>query len=180
MLRGSFTLRLFVLAGFLGLTAPAAEPDRIEYLLGEVRTTSPAGQPRASHVYLVRRAIRPEAGRIEIRTTHLAADGHAGTHVAIMEVESDGLRFALFDPEGTYRGRGEGTGVPWRWTSWRYRIEWTGGGGGLSGEDTLTPARLTMTKRYFDGGGQPTQTVSGDLVPITEKAYEILKAKIAP
>lgn len=167
-----------ILAVFLCVAATAAEPDREEYVVGEVKTLSPAGATISADVYLVKRTIRPAAGFIEVRTTLVPPSGRATVHVATFRVT--GPTFTVSDPEGTYHGKGEWTGDPWRWKTWRYDISWPDGSGGLSGDDVATATHIRLTKRYRDRLGNATKLVDGELARVSATTYDILQRRLVP
>ncbi len=171
---------LAVLGFFVGFSAfadPLVDPYSL-FLIGEVKTTSPDGKWLSSSVSLIKRTAIPLESRIEIRSLDLQKDTSVTERTTLMNVT--GSNYVVTDKEGSYSGTGAWIGEPWRWTNWRYQVTFPKEHGGLEGEDHLDAHTLKMRKRYFDNKGKTVSRVSADFTMISEKAYELLAAKIDP
>ena len=162
-------------AGFSAGADPLVDPYSL-YLIGEVKTTSADGTWLNSSATLIKRTAIPLESRVEILSLDLRKDNSVLERTTLMNVT--GANYVVTDKEGSYTGTGAWFGEPWRWTNWRYAVTFPKGHGGLEGEDHLDANTLKMRKRYFDGEGKTTSRVSADFSMVSEKAYELLAAKL--
>lgn len=154
-----------------------ASAELTEYYLGEVKTLSPAGQPMATSLSLARRTLKPAENRIVEVVATIEAGKPAREYTTVFQV--DGTRFALKDDEGTFAGTGELSGEPWRWTGWRYEVDFTGARKGtMKGEDVLAAGGISVRKSFATPDGTVRVRFTEELKPISAAAYQILRAKL--
>jgi len=174
--------RKFPLLAVLLLTLSTAFAEEVAphtlYLVGEVATTTAEGKWLDSSAYLIQRRVIPNENRIEILSFDVKANKSVTKRTTLMYVT--GNTYVVTDLEGSYQGTGEWTGEPWHWKSWRYQVVFPGGKGRLEGEDHLSEHHLSMRKQYFDGTGKLTSIVTASFSKISQKAYELLAAKLWP
>ncbi len=152
-------------------------PPHSLYLVGEAATIDTNGNWLASSVYLIHRKVIPFEKRVEIVSQELGADKKVIRRTTLMKVT--GNDYVVTDPQGSYSGVGSWIGTPWRWQKWKYTVKFPSGGS-LEGNDELLESSLKMRKRYFDKGGKLSHSISADFSLVSQKAYEILSAKLAP
>jgi hypothetical protein len=157
-------------------TAPAP-PEQVTYFLGEVKISSPTGQPYGSSVSLIRRTLTPAENKIVELVLTIDAKNLPAEYTTVFGVK-DG-KFTIKDEEKTFDGEGEFTGKPWNWTGWKYQVNMLGARKGvLKGEDTLTETGLMVKKGFYTPDGQLRVNFSEDLKPISKEMYELLHAKL--
>jgi hypothetical protein len=167
------------LAGGLPALAqsPAGSGETTEYYLGEVKTLSPAGQTLATSLSLARRTLQPAENRIVEVVATIEAGKPVREFTTVFEVS--GAKFTIKDDGGTFAGTGELAGEPWRWSGWRYEVQFTGARQGtMKGEDAKGPAGLTVTKSFATPDGTVRVRFAEELKPIGADAYRILRAKL--
>lgn len=170
-----FLLIAFGAATLSAQTAPAA-PEQVTYFLGEVKVSSPAGQPYGSSVSLIKRTLTPAENKIVELVLTIDAK-HPTAEYATVFVVKDG-KFTIKDEEKTFEGEGEFTGKPWNWTGWKYQVNMLGARKGvLKGDDTLTEAGLMVKKGFYSPEGQLLVNFTEDLKPVSKEMYDLLHAK---
>src|SRR5439155_10331903 len=92
----------------------AAEPERT-YYVGEVKLSSPAGQPMGSQVILLEKIQDREHSVIIERAIVVEANGKAVEHTMRLDVKDDNT-FTLTDEDKTVEGGGKLFGPAWKWT----------------------------------------------------------------
>ena len=151
--------------------------EQTSYLLGEVKTLSPAGQVLSTSLSLVRRAQRPADNRI----VEVVATVESGKPVREFTTTFtvDGAQFTMRDDEGTFNGSGRLIGEPWAWTGWSYEVELTGARKGrIKGEDQLDARGLSAKKSFATPEGTVRVVFEEQLRPIGKATYEILREKL--
>lgn len=166
-------------AGGLALGQPAvpATGEETQYYLGEVTTQTPAGQMIATSLSLARRTLKPSENRIVEVVATIEAGKPVREFTTVFDV--DGSSFVLKDDEGTFAGKGELSGEPWRWSGWRYAVDFTGARKGtMTGEDVLSTAGISVRKAFASPDGTVRVRFVEELKPISAAAYRILRAKL--
>ena len=165
-------------------TAPAifaqSNPTPVEqttYFLGEVKMTSPSGQPYGSSISLVKRLLKPAENKIVESVLSVDPKQPAREYTTIFDVK--GSKFTVKDEEGTFAGEGELLGKAWEWGGWKYSVSMLGERKGtLIAEDTFVGGSLRVKKSFQSPDGQVRVLFSEDLKPISKEMYEILHARL--
>jgi len=172
---------LFLLSGLLTSSAqnlPAAQ-EQVTYFLGEVKMSSPTGQPFGSSISLVKRTLKPAENKIVELVASIDPKEPTKEYTTIFDIK--GSKFTVKDEEGTFAGEGELIGKAWEWTGWKYSVNLLGQRKGLlKAEDTLTTGNLTVKKSFCSPDGQVRVVFAEDLKPISREMYELLHAKLLP
>jgi hypothetical protein len=162
----------------IGQQAPSMS-EQATFLFGEVRMSTPGGQPIGTSLSLVRRVLKPAEKRIVEVVATIEPGRPVREYTAVFEVSESG--FAIRDEEGTFAGTGVLTGKPWEWTGWSYEVEFTGARKGrLKGEDTLGAAGISVKKSFASPDGTVRVLFTEELKPISKAAYDILRGKLFP
>ena len=155
-----------------------ASEEKVMYFLGEVKMSSPTGQPFGSGVSLVKRTLAPAENRITELLLSIDSRRPTQEHTTIFDIK--GSKFTLKE-EGAFAGEGELIGKAWEWTGWKYTVSMTGENKGvLKGEDSLTVDGVTSKKTFFSPDGQARIVFAEELKPISREMYELLHAKLLP
>ena len=150
--------------------------EQTTYLLGEVKMSSPQGQPYGSSISLVKRTLKPAENKIVEQV--LSLDAKSAQEYTTVFVVKD-AKFTVRDDEKTFEGDGELTGKAWSWTGWKYTVNLIGERKGkLIAEDVLTETGLTVKKSFYSPDGVLRVIFSEDLKPISKEMYELLHAKL--
>jgi hypothetical protein len=158
-------------------TVPPAPPEQVTYFLGEVKMSSPTGQPYGSSVSLVKRTLTPAENKVVEVVMSIDTKGPPQEYTTVFGVKEG--KFTMKDEEKTFEGEGEFTGKPWNWTGWKYQVNMLGARKGvLKGDDTLTEAGLMVKKGFYSPDGQLRVNILEDLKPISKEMYELLHAKL--
>jgi hypothetical protein len=153
--------------------------EKVTYLLGEVKMSSPMGQPYGSSVSLVKRTLKPAENKIIELVASVDAKEPTKEYTTIFEVK--GSKFTVKDEEGTFAGEGELIGQPWYWTGWKYSVNLLGQRKGqLKAEDTFANNNLTVKKSFSGPDGQVRVIFVEELKPISREMYELLHAGLLP
>jgi hypothetical protein len=174
--------KVFILLLALGAAAVSAQttpapPEQVTYFLGEVKMSSPTGQPYGSSVSLIKRTLTPAENKIVELVLSIDLKTGPWESTTVFGVK-DG-KFTIKDEEKTFEGEGEFTGKPWGWTGWKYQVNMLGARKGiLKGEDTLTETGLTVKKGFYSPDGQLRVNLFEDLKPISKEMYDLLHAKL--
>ena len=104
------TLVLIVLAQ---TAAPAAPPQKL-YYLGEIKLSSPTGQPMGSQVIMLEKIMDPDKSSIVERALVVKQDGKVEEWTMRMTVKDDNT-FTLTDDKKTVEGTGTLFGPAWKW-----------------------------------------------------------------
>jgi hypothetical protein len=145
----------------------AAAQEQVAYFLGEVRTTSPVGQPFGNSPSLVKCTLMPDEGKIVEIVANI--DPAKPTRQFTMVFELTGSRFVMKDAEGTFTGEGDLTGVAWDWTGWKYEVEFTGARKGrMKGGDALGADGLTVKKSFAIPDGVVRMLFAEVLKPVSK------------
>jgi hypothetical protein len=164
-------------AGFTAFAQTAPPAEQVSYLFGEVRMSSPAGQPIGTSLSLVRRTLKPSENRIVEVVAAIEAGKPVREFTTVFDIT--GSKFVLKDDEGTFAGTGVLAGKPWEWTGWTYEVEFTGARKGrMKGDDALGPSGLSVRKSFATPDGTVRMLFDEDLKPISKTAYEILRGKL--
>jgi hypothetical protein len=170
---------LLTLAAAVTISAQTvpAPPEQVTYFLGEVKMSSPTGQPYGSSVSLIKRTLTPAENKIVELVLSIDAKNVPQEYTTLFAVKDS--KFTVKDEEKTFDGEGEFTGKPWNWTGWKYQVNMLGARKGtLKAEDTLTDGGLTVKKAFYSPDGQLRVNFSEDLKPITREMYDLLHAKL--
>lgn len=152
-------------------------PEQVTYFLGEVRMSSPSGQPMGSSLSLVKRTLSPDENKIVELVVSIDPAKLTREFTTIFEVQ--GTKFVMKDGEGTFAGEGELSGKAWEWNGWKYEVDFTGPRKGrLRGEDILGPDGIQVKKSFATPDGVVRVQFNEDLKPISKVTYEILRAKV--
>jgi hypothetical protein len=171
-----FLLMAFGAAAVSAQTAPAP-PEQVTYFLGEVKVSSPTGQPFGSSVSLIKRTLTPAENKIVELVLSIDAKNPPAEYTTVFGVK-DG-KFTIKDEEKTMEGEGEFTGKPWNWTGWKYQVNMLGARKGvLKGDDTLTDTGLMVKKSFYTPDGQLRVNFTEDLKPVSKEMYDVLHAKL--
>jgi hypothetical protein len=173
-----FLLITFGAAAVSAQTAPPAPPEQVAYFLGEVKMSSPTGQPYGSSVSLIKRTMTPAENKIVELVLSIDAKNPPAEYTTVFGVK-DG-KFTIKDEEKTMAGEGEFTGKPWNWTGWKYEVNMLGARKGmLKGDDTLSDTGLMVKKSFYTPDGQLRVNITEDLKPISKEMYDLLHTKLA-
>ena len=154
-----------------------ASQEKVTYFLGEVKMSSPTGQPFGSAVSLVKRTVAPAENKITELVLSVDSRRPTQEHTTVFDIE--GSKFTLKEGSGGFTGEGELTGKAWEWTGWKYTVNLTGEVKGvLKGEDSLTVGGVTSKKTLLSPDGQARVVFSEELKPISREMYELLHAKL--
>lgn len=172
---------LFLVLGLCGSAIAQVDPKQAPsttYYLGEVKMSSPTGQPYGTSLSLVKRTTSPADGRIIEVVMSLDSKQPAREYTTVFAVK--GSAFTLKDNEGTFEGSGQLTGPAWNWTGWTYTVNMLGERKGtLQGDDSLAGGRISVKKSMYSPDKQLRVVIAEDLSPISAEAYEILHSKLA-
>jgi hypothetical protein len=167
---------VFLTSGVFAQTTTVAQ-EQVTYFLGEVKMSSPAGQPYGSSISLVKRTLKPAENKIVEQVLSVDARQAAQEYTTVFVVK-DG-KFTVRDDEKTFEGEGELMGKAWSWTGWKYSVNMIGERKGkLTAEDVLTESGLTVKKSFYSPDGALRVVFAEELKPITKEMYEILRAKL--
>lgn len=163
--------------GVFAQASPAPAPEQVTYYLGEVKMSSPTGQPYGSTVSLIKRTLTPAENKIVELVLSIEAKGAPLEFTTVFIVKDS--KFTVKDEEKTFEGEGELIGKPWNWTGWKYQVNILGPRKGVvKAEDILTEHGLTVKKAFYSPDGQLRVNFSEDLKPITKEMYDLLHAKL--
>src|SRR5215831_14416976 len=104
-------------------TAPAAQ-EKVTYYLGEVKMSSPTGQPFGSSLSLAKRTLKPAENKIVELVASIDPKQPTREYTTIFDV--NGSKFTVKDEEGTFAGEGEFIGGAWEWTGCKFVVTLTG------------------------------------------------------
>lgn len=171
-------LTLAVAATISAQTIAVPPPEQVTYFLGEVKISSPTGQPYGSTVSLIKRTLTPAENKIVELVLSIEAKGAPLEFTTVFTVKDS--KFTVKDEEKTFEGEGELIGKPWNWTGWKYQVNILGPRNGVvKAEDILTETGLTVKKAFYNPDGQLRVNFSEDLKPISKEMYDLLHAKLA-
>ena len=171
-----FLLSLMCLVTASAQTAPAAQ-EQVTYYLGEVKMSSPTGQPFGSSLSLAKRTVKPAENKIVELVASIDPKQPTREYTTIFDV--NGSKFTVKDEEGTFSGEGELIGRAWEWTGCKFVVNLTGQRKGiLKAEDTFTNSGVLAKKSFSGPDGQVRVVFTEDLKPISKEMYEILHAKL--
>ena len=156
-----------------------ASQEKVMYFLGEVKLSSPTGQPFGYAVSLVKRTLAPTENKITELVLSVDSRRPTQEHTTVFDVKDS--KFTLKEESGGFAGEGELIGKAWEWTGWKYTVNLTGESKGvLKGEDLLTVSGVTSKKTFFSPDGQARVVFAEELKPISREMYELLHAKLLP
>lgn len=181
LLRTCLAFALLVGLSGLGHAPAQAAPEQTSYLLGEIVTTSPTGQPYGRSVALVKRVLKPDAHQIVEVVLQIEPTRPAAEFTTIFTVA--GADFTLREQNGSFSGTGKLIGKPWAWTGWDYTVRLQGGakgslGGSLTGHDVLQGQELTVKKSYYGADGKLAALLAENYKPISAEMYAILHDRL--
>ena len=162
-----------------GRSSSAAEPTEVEtsYYLGESKMTTPDGKLIRTSLSLVKRVVNPKESRIE---EHVLSVTEKDSKAFVVTLAVKGSRFTVSEKSAAFTGEGELFGEPWKWKEWKSVTKLAGGAGTVTSEDKLTDRGLSAKKRFAGADGKEALLFEESLVPITQKTYEVLFARLAP
>lgn len=176
-LKVSILLLIFGIAAIVSAQTTAPVQEQVAYFLGEVKMSSPMGQPYGSSISLVKRTLKPAENKIVEQVLSLDAKNAAQEYTTVFAVQNS--KFMVRDEEKTFEGEGEFIGKAWNWTGWKYSVNLIGQRKGvLKAEDTLTESGLSVKKSFYSPDGQLRVAFSEDLKLISREMYEILRTKL--
>lgn len=159
--------------------ALAAAAGSTSYYLGEVRMSSPSGQPMGASVSLVQRTLLPAENRVIELVASIDPVRPVREYTTVFDVS--GSRFTMKDEEGTFAGEGEFSGPPWEWTGWKYAATMMGQAKGrLQGEDVVSATGLSVKKAFSGADGTVRMQFAEELRPVSKTVYDVLHARLVP
>ena len=177
------SLQAILLLLLLGIATSTSARPRLprpaltSYYLGEVKMTSPTGQPYGSSISLVKRTLRPDENQIVEIVLSIDAAKPPQEYTTLFTIT--GNRFVVRDQEGTFEGRGELIGSMWEWTGWKYSVNMLGTmKGKVEADDALSAAGIVVSKSYYSPDGALRVRFAEELKPISSEMYEILHAQL--
>jgi hypothetical protein len=171
-----FLLSMMCLVTVSAQTAPAAQ-EQVTYFLGEVKMSSPTGQPFGSSLSLAKRTLKPAENKIVELVASIDPKQATREYTTIFDVK--GSKFTVKDEEGTFAGEGELIGRAWEWTGCSFVVNLIGQRKGvLRAEDTFSNGGVMAKKSFSSPDGQVRIIFTEDLKPISKEMYEILHAKL--
>jgi hypothetical protein len=171
-----FLLSMMCLVTVSAQTAPTAQ-EQVTYFLGEVKMSSPTGQPFGSSLSLAKRTLKPAENKIVELVASIEPKQPAREYTTIFDVK--GSKFTVKDEEGTFAGEGEFIGRAWEWTGCKFVVNLIGQRKGvLKAEDTFSNIGITAKKTFSSPDGQERMIFTEDLKPISKEMYDILHAKL--
>lgn len=151
--------------------------DQTNFYLGEVRMSSPTGQPYGVSLSLVKRTMVPAENKIIEVVMSIDPKDPPREYTTVIAVKDS--KFTVKDDEGTFEGNGQLVGTPWRWKSWSYSVNMLGERKGtLSAEDTLVNNGIIVKKSFYGPDKKLRVVFAEDLKPISKEVYDILRAKL--
>lgn len=170
-----------LMLALFGQTPAQAAPDQTSYLLGEIVTTSPAGQPYGRSVALVKRVLKPDAHQIVEVVLQVEPTRPPAEFTTLFTVA--GADFTLREQNGSFSGTGKLIGKPWAWSGWDYTVRLQGGakgslGGSLTGHDVFQGQNLIVKKSYFGPDGKLAALLAENYQPISAEIYAILHGRL--
>lgn len=162
---------------FVCVVSAAQPPEHVSYYLGEVKMTSPGGQPYGSSVSLVKRTMKPAENRIVELVLSVDGRGPAQEYNTVFTV--NGSKFELREAGGGFSGGGDLMGPAWGWTGWSYKV--TMGGrmpGTVTAEDTFQGENLVAHKTFAGPDGKAQVLFIEELKPISGEMYELLHTRL--
>lgn len=151
--------------------------EQTKYYLGEVKMSSPTGQPYGSSLSLVKRTVMPAENKIVEIVTSIDPNGAAQEFTTVIAVKNS--NFTVKDNEGTFDGTGAFIGTPWRWSRWKYSVNMIGERKGtLIAEDRIINGAIVVKKSFYSPDKQLRVMFAEDLRPVGKEVYEILHKKL--
>ena len=166
---------LIVFALFAASVCRAQTVEKF-YYVGEMKLSTPTGQPMGSQAFLIEKTHDPGRGLIIERAVVVGAEGKADDFV--MEMKVSGNSFAVSDRKGTTTGTGELFGPAWHWTYFKaeYRIS---NGVRVEDENFMTdPSVGTARKKVFSPDGKPLMLMEGTFKAITPRTFQLLSGAL--
>jgi hypothetical protein len=154
--------------------ALAAPPEKL-YYLGEVKLSSPTGQPLGSQVILLEKIHDRDNATIVERAVVVQAEGKVEEWTMRLAVKDDNT-FTLTDDSKKAEGSGKLFGPAWKWTYFKatYKAE-----NGVQIEDEnfmADDSAGTARKKMTGPDGKVIMYMDMTLKGITPKTFEILRA----
>jgi hypothetical protein len=170
--------QLAALASLLILTGTGvgAPPERFHYL-GEVKLSTPNGQPIGSQVILLEKTYERDNSAIVESAVVVDAKGKAEERTMRLKVKDDNT-FTLTDELNTVEGSGTLFGPAWRWTYFKGTWKSTAG---VTIEDEnfmADDSSITARKKVSSPDGKVLMYMEMTLNRITYKTFEILKVAL--
>lgn len=168
----------FIVLVHCGLITSVCRAEQIEkfYYVGEMKLSSPIGNPMGSQAFLIEKTHDPDNHMIVERAVVASAGGKVEDFVMNMKVA--GNSFALRDAKGMAEGTGELFGPPWHWTYFKadYRIS-----NGIRVEDEnfmADPSVGTARKKVFAPDGKLMMYMEGSFKAITPQTFQLLSGAL--
>jgi hypothetical protein len=180
MLRsGLGIVALLAAAVGLGGRGAAADPPgpQVSYYLGESKMTMPDGKLLRTSLTLVKRVVNQKESRIEEHVLSVT-DKESRPFVTVLQVKDS--KFTVSEKSKAFTGDGELVGEAWKWTGWKSVSKLANGAGTVTSEDKLTDQGLEAKKTFAGADGKVSLHFEEKLLPISQKTYEILSARLAP
>ncbi len=151
----------------------AAQPEKF-YYLGEVKLSSPAGQPMGAQVILVEKTLDPDHSLILERAIVVEQNGSATERAMRLTVKSDNT-FTLTDDAATVEGGGKLFGPPWHWTYFKGTFT-AKNGVQIEDENFMADDSVgTARKKIIGPDKKVLMYMDMTLKSITPKTFEILR-----
>jgi hypothetical protein len=170
-MRRALTIMAAVLVPACALAAP---PEKL-YYLGEVKLSTPAGQPMGSQVILLEKILDRDNSKIIERALVVYPAGKVEEWTMRLAVKVDNS-FTLTDDAKTVEGHGILFGPAWKWTYFKGTFKATNGvvieDENFMADDSVGTAR----KKVLAPDGKVVMYMDMSLKGITPKTFEILQA----
>jgi hypothetical protein len=158
----------------LPFAAGAVPPEKL-YYLGEVKLSSPAGQPMGSQVILLEKTLDRDKSLIIERAVLVKADGQAEEWTARLAVKEDNT-FTLTDENKKAQGTGTLFGPAWKWTYLKGTFK-AANGIVIEDENFLADDAVgTARKKLTLPDGKVLMYMDMTLKSVTPRTFEILRA----
>jgi hypothetical protein len=163
-----------VVALLVPATVLAAEPEKM-YYVGEVKLSSPTGQPMGSQVILLEKIHDRDRSLIVERAIVVEQNGTATERTMRLAVKEDNT-FTLTDDAKTVEGGGKLFGPPWKWTYFKGTFK-AKNGVQIDDENFMADESAGTARKVLTGPDHKVFMYMDTTVKsITPKTFEILRA----
>ncbi|MBV9851502.1 MAG: hypothetical protein JO250_17685 [Armatimonadetes bacterium] len=166
-------LVLVLLTALIAGPGAAADVEKM-YYVGDVKLSSPSGQPRGSEVILLEKTHDPGNSTITEHAIEVKTDRSVGEYTMTMKVK--GTSFTIKDDRNTIQGTGDLFGPAWRWTYFQAVYESITTGVRIEDENYMTDPSVLVARKKISVGGKALMYMDITLKAVTPQTFAILSA----
>lgn len=153
------------------LINPDKDPETY-YYMGEIKAQTPDSVSLGVYLALTKQTVNKKENKMTYQVINIDQKGETKEYNYSFKVKDPD--FIMEDSEGNFKGTGKLHGKSWKWTSWKYTVDYLNPKGKMIGKDRITLWGLMVNKDFYGPDGKKLIHYHERHNSITKEMFEIL------